>query len=119
MTLYHYTCEHAALDIGERGTLRPHLGLIWLTDLDVPMRDALGLTSNTLACDRTAFRYRVLDDTPCMWWIGWSRLRQESWRPWVAELEAAPGVRPVHWWVSTAPVPVVADPTTNPTRGAP
>lgn len=59
-TLWHYTCDHAWMRIGSRGWLKPGPdGFIWLTDLDVPHRDGLGLSSAFIECDRTAHRYRV------------------------------------------------------------
>lgn len=60
--LWHYTCEHGRLGIGTRGYLRPGAdGFVWLTDLDAPYRDALGLSSVLIACDRTRHRYRIAD----------------------------------------------------------
>jgi hypothetical protein len=89
--------------------LRPHgppgaRPLVWLTDLDVALRDALGLTSQTLTCDRTRHRYRVIDVDGCAPYIG-HPLRSE-----LRALEQFDGVRPKHWWLSMRPVPVVYDP---------
>ena len=64
-TLYHYTCDHGRQLIGMRGKLKPNRHpwltrpLLWLTDLDHANIQALGLTSLTLDCDRTAWRYRI------------------------------------------------------------
>ncbi|MGH9252915.1 MAG: hypothetical protein ACRD0W_25905 [Acidimicrobiales bacterium] len=104
MTLYHYTCDHGAARIGDSGILQPHLGLVWLTDLDVPMREALGLTSHILNCDRIVHRYRVTDTASCQRWLTYLGRR------WQLDLELADGARPAHWWVSEQPVPVVYDP---------
>jgi hypothetical protein len=81
--------------------------LSWFTDLDTPIADALGLTSLITPCRRTTNRYRVLDDTGCKWWMD---VRGQLPREAVDSLEMAPGARPVHWWVSDAPVPVEYDP---------
>jgi len=75
--------------------------------MPTPNRDALGLTMALTHCDRTAYRYRVTDRTHAMrWMFARSAIRADL----VAELEAAPGVRPRHWYVSTVPVPVEFDP---------
>lgn len=106
--LYHYTCDHGHEAITD--TLRPNgwpLQVVWLTDLDLPMRDALGLTSHSLSCDRTAHRYRVTDANTAAPWSTYRRTID----PLVAHaLESTPGVKPMHWWVSVAPVPVAYDP---------
>jgi len=113
LTLYHYTCDHGRRGIGGRGVLRPHLQpwlegpYVWLTDLEVPMREALGLTSHALRCDRTVHRYRVTDETHARRWM---LVRQTLLQPAVHALETAPGAMPMHWWVSAEPVPVVLDP---------
>lgn len=106
-TLYHYTCSHGSKGIGIQGELRPNpismigVSLVWLTDLDVPFDEPLGLTSHMLSCDRKEHRYRVTDDSTCVPWIGYEfRDRQ---------LEI-PGTMPRHWWVSEKPVSVVYDP---------
>lgn len=110
---YHYTCDHGHRLIG--GTVVPgdtlgrydHDGphiYAWFTDLARPIRDALGLTSHVLTCDRTTHRYRVTDARDL---IHWTHVRGDH--PWAAELESAPGARPMHWWVARHPVPVVLD----------
>jgi hypothetical protein len=100
--LFHFTCnERAAMILRDHNTLRPGaLGLLWLTDLDVPYREPLGLTSHSLSCDRTQNRFEVtdLDDV-----VPWLNLRRELNRDWVAALESAPGVMPAHWYVSITP----------------
>lgn len=109
--LWHYTCDHGHTQI--RGFVVPasdlHEGLdgtpgmyAWFTDLAAPERHALGLTSYSLGCDRTAHRYRVLDDSTLVPWV---RVRR-SWPSWQDALEGAPGARPMHWFVTTMPVPV-------------
>jgi hypothetical protein len=88
MILYHYTCDHGRAELGDSGKLIPPTALIppsaisrhpkwqqtlfdliWLTDLDVPLREALGLTSNTVTCDRTQFRYRVEGYSAMRWTV--------------------------------------------------
>ena len=115
MTLYHYTCSHAAPGIIERGRVLPLSDLYsgagvppwglfaWFTDLDTPHREGLGLTSSLLACDRTAHRFEVTDTTEVERWVN-----VHWYYPWGSELESAPGAMPMHWWVATEPVPVKA-----------
>jgi hypothetical protein len=116
--LWHYTCRHSARKIGPAGILYPAgqlLGrslhwpgsLVWLTDLPTPNRDALGLTSHALDCDRTEHRYRATDTLSCRPYTDLRRaLPDDAWR---LSLETAPGARLRHWWVSLEPVPVVLD----------
>lgn len=116
--LWHYTCDHgheqieraAPAHVVPAAALSPqiHHGpsiLAWFTDLDSPIRDALGLTSQILSCDRTAHRYRVTDGYSIVPWVEVRRL----WL-WADELESAPGAMPRHWFVASVPVPVVYDP---------
>lgn len=128
MTLWHYTCDHTRAALGDSGRLisalaqidaaktadwpkwkRTISGLIWLTDLDVPIRDALGLTMNTIGCDRTRHRYRVVNYTA----IRYSVARRDLPKRLRDELESAPGAMPMHWWFAWTPVPVVYDPATT------
>lgn len=115
--LWHYTCHHGRHGIGELGVLVPACQLtdepmpwtgrlVWLTDLKVPMREALGLTQLLAKCDRTAHRYRVLDDTDASRWVQVAHFLPLEER---IELEGAPGARPAHWYVSLEPVPVQLD----------
>lgn len=113
-TLYHYTCDHGHSQISKHvipasWQTNAAIGLpgelAWFTDLDVPVRDALGLTSHVLHCDRTARRYRVTDTSNVRRWI---EVRRDY--SWGLELEGAFGARPMHWWISTCEVPVVYDP---------
>jgi hypothetical protein len=106
--LYHYTCDHGAERIGPRGTLKPQplvgsgtAGVaVWMTDLDVPFRDALGLTSHILDCDRTAHQYVVHEPRAVM---HWTEARKILPRQYVRALESAPGAMPMHWYVSGVP----------------
>lgn len=119
MTLYHFTCEHAYGQLGDVGELVPAAVLqaslltwwparyVWLTDLGVPDREALGLT-NALraACDRTEYRYRVTDESQVR---PWSVIRKAHNVAAREMLEGAPGARPMHWFVSGLAVPVALD----------
>lgn len=126
MSFWHYTCEHSQRKMGDTGMLLPlrqlvgadplarHLSgfraplghIIWLTDLDSPIADALGLTRNSLRCDRTAHRYRVVDYVP----MHYPSVRRHLSKKLRDELETAPGAMPSHWYVAYTPVPVVYDP---------
>lgn len=114
-TLYHYTCrEHGHRGLGDVGRLRvpdsrtlSPLKLIWLTDLEIPMAEPLGLTHYTLACDRTEIRYRVTDNEGIE---PWHEHRRELPEELVWPIELAPGAMPMHWFVAATPVPVIHDP---------
>jgi hypothetical protein len=127
--LYHYTCQHGRLGIGDRGEVKPlrmhspraakqltqhpyaaMLALvIWFTDLDEPARGLLGLTSHSLRCDRTQYRYRVTDPSDVERWLG-SPIRRAFTQRARNSLELLGAAMPAHWWVSVEPVPVVFDP---------
>lgn len=114
MKLYHYTCDHGAVIIRRSRWLMPHPQvalpgspeLIWLTDLDVPDRFGLGLTSRSLACDRTQHRVTAAAaEHEVMPWTAYARgLSGDARRV----LESVRGVLPMHWWVAQVPLPVVA-----------
>lgn len=111
-SLWHYTCRHRAALIGRRGVLTPNaqpwfdgVELVWLTDLDVPDADALGLQSTILRCDRTEVRYRVTDG-PAVPWSEWAEDAHIDRR---VRSELTFGRRPRHWFVSTVPVTVERD----------
>ncbi len=113
--LYHFTCDHCAPSIIATGALIPNrhpfmpqlAPAVWLTVDANPRRTDVGLTSDSLSCDRMAHRFRVLDPSVCL--------------PWVAVMDAAPegalpydftemlerGCRPGTWWVSFTNTPVV------------
>lgn len=101
-TLWHYTCDHGLLKIGARGWLKPGAdSWLWLTDLDVPHRDALGLSSVLIECDRTAHRYRVEPGHDAHPFVR----MQHAFDPvrWQALLDV-PGGLVRHWYVSAVPV---------------
>lgn len=108
--LYHYTCNHWAPHIEGEGLVKPSAvagwpghRFSWWTDLEVPYREALGLTGLALSCDRTANRFRALTDDQL---TKWTDARRGLPATLVAWLHSPPGVMPAHWWISTAPVPV-------------
>ena len=112
MILYHFTCrDHGMPGILRDGELRlqprtrraqlaglPHL--IWMTDLDSAPREVLGLSSNTLTCDRMEVRFIIPRPRHVHRWID----VRGGVHPLVREqLESAPGVMPMHWYVTTEP----------------
>ena len=112
MTLYHFTCSHGYSSIGSAGLLRPMTQvampvpyrLVWLTDLDVCDKRALGLQSEiVLTCDRSEYRYRVDDDGDVETFDEWadSVHLDRSFRSALMF-----GRKPRHWFVSMFPVPV-------------
>jgi hypothetical protein len=99
--LYHFTCAHGFAGISTSSALKPythplmrHLGpLLWLTDLEAPSAEDVGLTSTLLSCDRLAYRYRVHSRAA----VPWSALRGRAPRTLLAVLESYG--EPSHWWV--------------------
>lgn len=125
MRLWHYTCEHAAAHIETDGVLYPTPwrsvdrmlrdaglpspglaggGVVWLTDLEVPDKAALGLQSVLSPCDRTEARFAV-DTERAQPWLTWRLLRLPR-RAWVQLIERPPH-DPSHWWVHGGPVAAV------------
>jgi hypothetical protein len=102
--LFHYTCAHRYPSIRRLGLLipgaQPLLGgaeLLWLTDLEVPDRAGLGLTSRSIQCDRTEWRIRVEDPVDVTLW----RDVRRDFPFWgVYSLERSDGAQPRHWWVT-------------------
>jgi hypothetical protein len=100
--LYHWTCTEGAAgirgDIRGDGLVRPFPDLPFRTP---STRRALGLTSQTLACDRMSRRFIVAHPE-----------RLISWEEWAAEhgaaewADLAPGL-PAHWWVADRPTRVL------------
>jgi hypothetical protein len=80
------------------------LRISWFTDLDHPYREALGLTMSTVGiCDRTTYRYRVLDAAGVVPWL--HSAERARW-PQLRALERATGAMPRHWYVAAVPVAV-------------
>ena len=113
VTLYHYTClDHGHPGIYGSGFVRPGRdGLVWLTDLDAPVRDAIGLTRVSLNCDRGAARYRVENDGSVVSWIEFRKQVAPEIRD---ELEMFFGAMPMHWFVAWHPLDAVYDPIGGP-----
>lgn len=106
--LYSYTCDHGKEGILASGSiLKPNMrgdGLVWLTDLPVADRAALGLTSYILRCDRTRWRFTVDSRQPGITaWVDWCRAHRIT-RQLRERYEGTYGARPLHWWVSDRPV---------------
>ena len=126
--LYHYSCRHTVAQIERDAMLRPSAAwrhydtlmicngepmsglwrapaVLWLTDLERPRRRALGLTSQTLDCDRTEYRYTVERSDTMVPWLDFAT--QHGANPeWLAVLHD--GREPEHWYVAVQPVPFVA-----------
>lgn len=112
----HWTCSHRVVRIADEGILRPHvqpmLGntpLIWFTSSRYASREALGLSSNRLSCDRMEHLAEVVpEDLPLV--HTWAALKREPWfapfLPGAQYLEATRGTRPILWGVATEPVRV-------------
>lgn len=105
MILWHYTCEHGHAKIQAQAAIilrpSPVTGWLWLTDLDGAPRKALGLTMNTIKCDRMAHRYLVTNAEA----LPWMAVRQFVDPQYRDALEGADGVMPRHWFVSFKPTP--------------
>ena len=107
---FHYCCDHSVSAIKKDGWVRPMVGhpllnnalISWLTDLDAPDRDGLGLTSETISCDRTAWRVTV--EGYAWYWPHWARLNPV--RRDVRDALEGFG-RPAHWYVAEKPIRVV------------
>ena len=110
--LFHYTCADAAPLIDAELLLRPNRHpalpepLVWLTDLDTCWREELGLTSHHLTCDRGAHRFTVADPAGCEPWSAYARRVLPPALRRALENHTT-RLRPRHWWVSLAPVPVL------------
>lgn len=111
--LYHYTCtDHGHPGIYGSGEVRPGMdGVVWLTDLEVPVRDAIGLTRVSTKCDRGAVRYRV--DTADRRVVSWMEFRRGVTRDIIDDLETFPGAMSRHWFVALEAMPATYDPVTS------
>lgn len=110
--LYHFTCtDHGVTGIANTGIIRPwshpllaELGpIIWMTDLPAPSREAVGLSSGFLACDRLEWCFEITTAAvrPLLWW---PEIRHFCNVSTVTDLEA--GARPSHWWLTTVPIDI-------------
>ena len=78
--------------------------LAWFTDLPFrtpSTRRALGLTSQTLACDRMSRRFIVAHPERLIPWEEWAA--EHGAAEWA---DLAPGL-PAHWWVADRPTRVL------------
>ena len=105
MKLYHFTCDHALRKIGtDGGILVPHVdfvvgvGVVWMTHDPHASREALGLSSHTLACDRMFARFEIPDPEDA---VPWSAIRSNYRHARI--LEGTKGTRPDLWWLSRLP----------------
>ena len=110
--LYHWTCTEGAAGIRGDGLVRPFPqpalpgcpALAWFTDLPFrtpSTRRALGLTSQTLACDRMSRRFIVAHPERLIPWEEWAD--EHGAAEWA---DLAPGL-PAHWWVADRPTRVL------------
>jgi hypothetical protein len=115
-----FLADTRQLDRGLGATYAALSRLAWFTDLDEPNADALGLTRNSTYCDRTAYRWQVVDGLgrdvrglpPVPYGVIRARLNV-----YVRDgLELAPGAEPRRWWVATWPVPVTFAPARTDAR---
>lgn len=111
--LWHFTCaDHGYAALGEGGWLRPNFHplipklypVVWLTDDPEPKRDAVGLTSSMLSCDRMAYRYRVPSTSRC---LPWGAIRHLVAADVLQALESFG--EPSTWWVSRDKIRAVLD----------
>jgi hypothetical protein len=109
---WHYTCEHKVSDIEATGVVLPQtqqmlggLQVAWFTNMPSASRQALGLTSHMLNCDRMSHLFHVLpvDEHKI---VEWGRLRSQLSRSMVIALESAPGTRPMFWGVAADAVQI-------------
>lgn len=107
MSYWHFTCSDGATMIGEVGVLKPHwhpmvgASLIWLTNDPAPSRDAVGLTSDTLFCDRMEFRYRIIDDEAYLKIRRWLGSTEQSRTAPHHQADLHRYSEPSKWYVST------------------
>jgi hypothetical protein len=105
LRLYHRTCAHQIEQILDDGLLRPQpqplLGLraTWLTHVSWAGRQSLGLSSDTLRCDRMADLLELVEPEQV---VPWSALRAGMDPRGVRMLERVPGTRPEYWWLTGA-----------------
>lgn len=114
---WHRTCEHRFPRIEADGwVLRPqphpvlsNLELVWLSSSATATRAMLGLSSNTLECDRMSHLLRVVpeDEGKIAWWG--DVVRSDAMVPYLPgarRLMAVRGTRPGLWGVASEPIRV-------------
>lgn len=113
--LYHYTCGHGRQRIGSMGRLLPNgipgviPALVWLTDQDQPDREALGLTSTFIACDRLEHRYAIHPADARDSAVRWLDSPARAGMPPAAVADLEHGRDPELWYVAAVPVRAVVD----------
>lgn len=108
--LWHFTCDHGHDAIGTRGLLQPNQHpmmpdlrpVVWLTSDPSPDREAVGLSSSFISCDRMAYRYRVVPPYDAHAWEDVSMLAPDAVR---RDLERFGD--PGSWWLCAYPVQAV------------
>lgn len=110
LSLWHFTCRHSATGIRLEGMVRPWpqpllagTRLSWWTDLGVEHRFELGLTSQSIGCDRMEARFQAVDPAALTWWPKAARSLEVPQR---VRDELEDGRLPAHWWISLEPVEV-------------
>lgn len=121
--LYHFTCSHAIAGIRRVGALLPLIewrdldrvrqregycpsglagapAVVWLTHEPRPNRDAVGLTSHSLDCDRMEWRCEVLRNGAVRWTE--FATRHGATPEFLANL-CEDDADPALWWVVTRP----------------
>lgn len=110
MRLLHRTCDHGKHRIEPEMVLRaPNVafhGLIWLSDLENPSPQMLGLTSFMLRCNRMEWVCEV-ETTLAVPWTDWAHENRVPLHIRLA-LDGAPGAQPRRWWVSEHPLEVLS-----------
>lgn len=117
MKLYHWTClDHGSPAIMASGFVEPRVHpmldfkLSWWTHIPWASRDALGLSSHQLVCDRMSQQFVAdVDPHEVAAWTEFRRgfmARYPERASGLRQLEAAPGAKPSYWWVAPEPIPV-------------
>jgi hypothetical protein len=118
VSYWHWTCRHSAESIDTTLILQPHrqpllanVPMIWFTSVQSAGRNHLGLTSNTLECDRMDRMYRVIEEDEHLV-VRWGDLKRApqftGYLAGARRLESVRGTRPGLWAVAVEPVRVVA-----------
>jgi hypothetical protein len=108
--MYHFTCDHGyAAILADNGMIRPNRHpmlpqappLIWLTDLEEPSADDVGLTSALVRCNRLAHRFKIDEGQRAIPWLSSGVCHLAN--PRVVEALHLLG-RPDHWWIALHPL---------------
>lgn len=122
--IFHYTCSHHVADIERERLVRPGLPwtvidtawknrgfgptglgaaprIAWLTDMESPEAEALGLTMNYISCDRTEFRVTVAPHPRIESWAAFVG-RYKPNPDWLESLQRSRA--PARWFVCPFPL---------------